>query len=195
MNVVESHEADEDQVDRNNIIQQARHDEDQYAGNERNKRRHMGNGQRHGNLLGVGRPDDDNDCACGRFQGAFEPGAGLKPASPIAVAAFSGTGWKGSRRREVDVPRLVLRFADLLCYHCCSLRARQCNRRVEPNMNFTIGIGGAADIDERAASADCVENDPTRTREPRVDAVHSACPKTLYTPTLVGVALGSGRSS
>src|SRR3954465_11135828 len=53
INTVEAHQTDHDQVDRNDEVEQPRHEEDQDAGNEGNDRRDMGNGQRHGRLSWV----------------------------------------------------------------------------------------------------------------------------------------------
>jgi hypothetical protein len=54
IDAVEPSKAYDDQIDRNDEIQQPRHDQYQYAGNERNERRDVGNRQRHGDLLGLG---------------------------------------------------------------------------------------------------------------------------------------------
>src|SRR5262249_29247534 len=49
---VEPSDAYDDQVDRDNVVQQSRHEEDQDAGDEGNKRCDMGNCNGHGDLLG-----------------------------------------------------------------------------------------------------------------------------------------------
>jgi hypothetical protein len=54
IDTVEPGEAYDDEINRNDEIQQPRHDQYQYAGNERNERRDVGNCQRHGDLLGLG---------------------------------------------------------------------------------------------------------------------------------------------
>jgi hypothetical protein len=51
MDAVEADDADEDQIDGNDVIEQARHDEDQDAGNNRDERRDMGRGDDHGLTL------------------------------------------------------------------------------------------------------------------------------------------------
>src|SRR3979490_2680836 len=51
INTVEPHQTNHDQVDRDDEVEQPRHDEDQDAGNEGNDRRNMGDSQRHGALL------------------------------------------------------------------------------------------------------------------------------------------------
>src|SRR3954469_12066168 len=53
IDTVEPHETDDDQVDRDDKVEQPRHEEDQDACNEGNKRRDMGDGQRHGRLSWV----------------------------------------------------------------------------------------------------------------------------------------------
>src|SRR6185295_1335920 len=53
IDTVEAHQTDHDQVDRNDEIEQPRHEKDQDAGNEGNDRRDMGDGQRHGGLSWV----------------------------------------------------------------------------------------------------------------------------------------------
>src|SRR5215467_16310829 len=52
IDAVQSNEADDDQVDGDNVVQQPRHDQDQDAGDESNKRRDVGNGDGHEDLLG-----------------------------------------------------------------------------------------------------------------------------------------------
>src|SRR3981189_3105979 len=51
IDAVEAHETDHDHGDRDDEVEQPRHDEDQDAGNEGNDRRNMGDSQRHGALL------------------------------------------------------------------------------------------------------------------------------------------------
>jgi hypothetical protein len=51
MDAVEADDADEDQIDGNDVIEEARHDEDQDAGNNRDERRDMGRGDDHGLTL------------------------------------------------------------------------------------------------------------------------------------------------
>src|SRR5437016_2378695 len=51
VNGIEPDETDQDQVEGNNIIQQPRYEQDQDAGNERNKRLNMGEGECHDPLL------------------------------------------------------------------------------------------------------------------------------------------------
>src|SRR6266516_5445384 len=52
IDAVEADEADDDQVDGDDVVQQPRHEQDQNAGEEGNKRRDMGNGDGHEDLLG-----------------------------------------------------------------------------------------------------------------------------------------------
>src|SRR3974390_1311719 len=52
MNGVETDETDQDQVDRDDIVQQPRHEQDQDPGNKPDQRRDMGNVQRHGESPG-----------------------------------------------------------------------------------------------------------------------------------------------
>src|SRR5262249_10132993 len=52
IDAVQSNEADDDQVDGDNVVQQPRHDQDQNACDEGNKRRDVGNGDGHEDLLG-----------------------------------------------------------------------------------------------------------------------------------------------
>jgi hypothetical protein len=54
VDAVEADEADENQIDGNDEIQKPRHDQNQYAGNERDERRDMGTGDNHGLSLGSG---------------------------------------------------------------------------------------------------------------------------------------------
>src|SRR5262245_37801858 len=54
IDAVEPGEADDDQVDRHDEVQQARHDQDQDAGDQGDQRRDVGDGQSHGDLLGPG---------------------------------------------------------------------------------------------------------------------------------------------
>src|SRR5512133_2583000 len=49
---VQSNEADDDEVDGDNVVQQSRHEQNQNAGDEGNQRRDMGNGNGHDDLLG-----------------------------------------------------------------------------------------------------------------------------------------------
>src|SRR5262249_12030831 len=51
MDAVEPRDADDDQVDRYDVIQQPREEQNQHAGDERNKRRDMRKGDGHGKLL------------------------------------------------------------------------------------------------------------------------------------------------
>src|SRR3954465_267154 len=53
INTVEAHQTDDDQVDRDDEVEQPRHEEDQDAGNEGYDRRDMGDSQRHGRLSWV----------------------------------------------------------------------------------------------------------------------------------------------
>jgi hypothetical protein len=55
INAVQSNEADDDEVDGDDVVQQSRHDQDQNAGDEGNQWRNMGNGDGHEDLLGSGR--------------------------------------------------------------------------------------------------------------------------------------------
>src|SRR5262245_2261496 len=55
IDAVQSNEADDDQVDGDNVVQQSRHEQNQNAGDEGNERRDMGNGDGHEDLLGSGR--------------------------------------------------------------------------------------------------------------------------------------------
>src|SRR5262249_43510267 len=52
IDAVQSNEADDDEVDGDNVVQQPRHDQDQNAGDEGDQRRDMGNGDGHEDLLG-----------------------------------------------------------------------------------------------------------------------------------------------
>src|SRR6266571_1776651 len=52
IDAVETDEADDDEVDGDDVVQQPRHEQDQNAGEEGNKRRDMGNGDGHEDLLG-----------------------------------------------------------------------------------------------------------------------------------------------
>src|SRR5262249_9964152 len=52
IDAVQSNEADDDQVDGDDVVQQSRHDQDQNAGDEGNQRRNVGNGDSHEDLLG-----------------------------------------------------------------------------------------------------------------------------------------------
>src|SRR5215831_3646183 len=52
IDAVQSNEANDDQIDRDNVVQQPRHDQDQDAGDEGNERRDVGNGDGHEDLLG-----------------------------------------------------------------------------------------------------------------------------------------------
>jgi hypothetical protein len=47
MDAVELHNADEDEIDRNDVAQQPRHQENEYPGNDGNKRSEMGSGNDH----------------------------------------------------------------------------------------------------------------------------------------------------
>jgi len=49
----ESGDTDDDQVDRHDVVQQPRHQQDKDAGDEGNKRRDLGNGNGHRSLLRV----------------------------------------------------------------------------------------------------------------------------------------------
>jgi len=52
IDAVQSNEADDDEVDRDDVVQQPRHEQNQNAGDEGNERRDMGNGDGHEDLLG-----------------------------------------------------------------------------------------------------------------------------------------------
>src|SRR5262245_35209169 len=52
IDAVQSNEADDDEIDGDDVVQQSRHDQDQNAGDEGNQRRNMGNGDGHEDLLG-----------------------------------------------------------------------------------------------------------------------------------------------
>jgi len=58
----ETDEADQNQIDGNDIVQKPWHDQDQNAGNERHQRRDMGNGQRHGEPPVRVRRDKRDNC-------------------------------------------------------------------------------------------------------------------------------------
>jgi hypothetical protein len=47
MDGIEPHQTDENKVQGNNVIEQARHDQDQNAGDQRNNRRKLGGGDDH----------------------------------------------------------------------------------------------------------------------------------------------------
>jgi hypothetical protein len=51
MDVVEADEADKDEIDGDNVVEQPRHDQDQDAGNDGDKRRDMGSGDDHDFVL------------------------------------------------------------------------------------------------------------------------------------------------
>jgi hypothetical protein len=53
MDRVELDEADEDQIDRDNVVQEPRHDENEQAGDDGNDRRDMGGGNDHDFFLWV----------------------------------------------------------------------------------------------------------------------------------------------
>src|SRR5260370_146832 len=65
MDGVEADEADHDEVDGDHVVQQARHDEDQDARNERDDRRYVGDGEMHRDLPGWNLSTDE---AGGRFR-------------------------------------------------------------------------------------------------------------------------------
>jgi hypothetical protein len=52
IDAVQSNEANDDEVDGDNVVQQSRHEQNQNAGDEGNERRDMGNGDGHEDLLG-----------------------------------------------------------------------------------------------------------------------------------------------
>jgi hypothetical protein len=52
IDAVKPSDADDDQVDRDDVVQQSRHEEDQDAGDKGNKWGDMGNGNGHWDLLG-----------------------------------------------------------------------------------------------------------------------------------------------
>ena len=56
-------------------------------------------------------------------------------------------------------------------------------------MEFTVAIGGAADMDGHAALTDCVENDPTETLAARFAVVHN----TVQTAMMRPVERGEGQ--
>jgi hypothetical protein len=51
MDVVEAHQADEDEIDGDDIVEEPRHDQDQDAGNDSDKRRDMGSSDDHDFVL------------------------------------------------------------------------------------------------------------------------------------------------
>jgi hypothetical protein len=58
VDAVETNQADKDEIDGDDEAQEPRHDQDQYAGNERDNRRDMGSGDDHDFSLGLmGRSD------------------------------------------------------------------------------------------------------------------------------------------
>jgi hypothetical protein len=57
MDVIEADQSDEDKVDGNNVIEKPRHDQNEYSGNEGDKRRDMGGGDNHGFSSGWGACD------------------------------------------------------------------------------------------------------------------------------------------
>jgi len=56
VDVIELHHADEDQIDGDNVVQQARNEQNEYPGKDGHKRRQMGSGNDHwcssGGLMG-----------------------------------------------------------------------------------------------------------------------------------------------
>jgi hypothetical protein len=54
MDAIEPDQADEDEIDRDDIVEEPRHDQDQYAGNDGDERRDMGSGDDHGFSSAVG---------------------------------------------------------------------------------------------------------------------------------------------
>jgi hypothetical protein len=52
VDVVEPDQADEDQIERDDIVEEPRHDQNQYAGNEGDKRRDVSGGDNHEFSLG-----------------------------------------------------------------------------------------------------------------------------------------------
>src|SRR5262245_65648967 len=70
IDAVEPGEADDDQVDGDDVVEQPRHEQDQNAGDERNQRCDVGDRDGHGDLLGPGesttkRNDSSNMSGCG----------------------------------------------------------------------------------------------------------------------------------
>jgi hypothetical protein len=60
VNGIEAHNADQDQINRNDIVQQARHDQNQNSGDQGNQWTDMGSGDGHGNLP-MGKQDNNDD--------------------------------------------------------------------------------------------------------------------------------------
>lgn len=60
VNGVEAHNADQDQINRNDIVQQAGHDQNQNSGDQGNQWTDMGSGDGHGNLP-MGKQDNNDD--------------------------------------------------------------------------------------------------------------------------------------
>jgi hypothetical protein len=52
---VEFDQADKNKIDRNDVVQQARDDENEQAGDNRDNRRDVGSGDNHGFFLGLGK--------------------------------------------------------------------------------------------------------------------------------------------
>ena len=67
MDVIEADQSDEDKVDGNDVIEKPRHDQNEYSGNEGDKRRDMGGGDDHGFSSGWGACDGD------KMEGGVKP--------------------------------------------------------------------------------------------------------------------------
>src|ERR1043165_1245819 len=91
----EPDDADDDQVDRHDVVQEARHDEDENAGDERNDGLQVADADGHGSLRWCESPDSLPEGVDGR----------ASDSSAFPLPALAGRGWRVPKARARGAAR------------------------------------------------------------------------------------------